>query len=131
MDQKGLRLEPGQTPESRVNRFIEGINNENEAGSFPAADLVSQQSDPVGWLIARVDAVVIEAAQMGTEPLTTKAGCLAALYQAKALEDIAIELGFIRRMLHQLTDSFKDVTATDVQESMLAGSLAAIRTRAV
>lgn len=109
MEQKGLRLEPGETPETRVQRLIEGIDFENEAGSFPAADRVSEQTDPVGWLIARVDAVVIEAAQMGTEPLTTKAGCLASLYQARALEDIARSMFSLQRSLARITTLLEDV----------------------
>ena len=46
-------------------------------------------TDPIQFLIHRVEDVIQEATQIGTEPLSTKAGVLAALYQAQALRQIA------------------------------------------
>lgn len=114
MEQKRLRIEPAQTPETQVHSFIEAINAENEAGLPPAADRVSGEADPIGFLIDRVDSVVLEAAQMGTEPLSTKAGCLAALYQAQALRDIAFSMGRIETDLQKITSLLESVLESDV-----------------
>lgn len=89
--QDGLTLEPDETPEAREARarlFIEGLNNENEMGSIPAPDPLPY-GDPIGYLIDRVDRVVMESVQGGTEPLSTKAAVLATLFQARALQEIA------------------------------------------
>lgn len=90
-DSGTLGIVPDPGPETRVRSFIDGINAENESGAIPAADFLPAD-DPIGFLINRVDAVVIESAQLGTEPLTTKAAVLAALFQARALEEIADEM---------------------------------------
>jgi len=126
-----LILFPGPNAETRAHAFIDQINSENEAGSGEIPEgfepfLPWQPGEThVDFLIRKVDRVVEESSQIGTEPLTTKAGCLAALYQAEALEKIADNLSRLDAGVWELIGLLKDVI-----ENGGPGS-AAIRTKPV
>lgn len=82
--------------------FAQHIDAENREGPTMTPDPIPPNVDPVQWLIDRVQGVIAESVQMGTEPLSTKAGVLAQLYQAQALRDIAGNLGEISQCLYEL-----------------------------
>ena len=109
-----LRVEPGESAETRAHSFIESLNAQNELGigdAFPLPEpdpyFIQQQADPIGFLIDRVDQVIIESVQGGTEPLSTKASVLAMLYQARALNRIADEMQDLNRGIGELVDHLK------------------------
>ena len=78
--------------------------------AYTADWLPATEADPIQFLIDRVERVIEESPQMGTEPLSTKAGVLAALYQAQALREIADEMGSIDRTLSDLLNLMKHCT---------------------
>lgn len=104
-------MEPGQTAEERHRLFIEQINAENEGLSVPSPEpyFIESEPDPIGFLIARVDNVVVESTQIFTEPLTSKAQTLAELYQAKALQDIAGAIIRLDDTLRKLVGHFQSI----------------------
>lgn len=109
-------------------RFVDQMNAENEGGGmYGAADPYPADLD---WLINRVNNVVLESAQLGTEPLTTKAATLAALYQAQALREIADEMGHANHILGELCLLLRSVTVdVPVFGTSVASGEKAIRTR--
>lgn len=82
--------------------FAAQADAENREAPSMTPDPIPPNVDPVQWLIDRVQSVIPEAIQMGTEPLSTKAGVLAQLYQAEALREIAAHLGEISQHLYEL-----------------------------
>lgn len=77
------------SPWASAAKFTAQLDQENQYSApmnpVPIPHEPVDVDDPVGFLIDRVQTVVTETAQMGTEPLTTIAGVLAQLYQAQSL----------------------------------------------
>lgn len=95
-----------------MSEFIDRINAENkpsgpESHGHPATHSATGDDpapipDPIAFLIHRVNSVIEESPQMGTEPLSTKAAVLAALYQAQALREIS-------NYLHCISGNLSDI----------------------
>ena len=86
----------GLKPEIRPRSPVFGTLGVNPVGPGDVIDtpepvdwLPATGADPIEFLIDRVNRVIEETPQMGTEPLSTKASVLGALYQAQALREIA------------------------------------------
>ena len=116
---------PHPEPFQASRNFIEAMNRENETysaeglkpeipprspvfgtlGDLPRPvpySFPSPEDHPIEHLIEKVDAVIQETPQMGTEPLNIKAGVLAALYQAQALRQISAGLSELNQSLWDL-----------------------------
>lgn len=82
--------------------FAQHADEENRTAPSMTPDPIPPNVDPVQWLIDRVQGVIAESVQMGTEPLSTKAGVLAQLYQAQALREISARLDAIHDAMHNI-----------------------------
>jgi hypothetical protein len=97
----------GLTPEIRPRSPVMGTlgeqSAENSGESKPEQpDRPYYPGDPILFLIDRVERVIEESVQLGTEPLSTKAAVLAALYQAQELRELADHAADISQDLHEL-----------------------------
>lgn len=92
-----------------IPEFAAALDMENQTAESLTPDPLPDD-DPIGFLIDRVQNVVAESAQMGSEPLTTKAGVLAALYQAQSLDMIADCAQQIAQGLEDLLSHLKSIT---------------------
>lgn len=85
--------------------FVSQLDAENQSPSMNPVPLPENANDgeAINFLIDRVCKVISESAQMGTEPLSTIATVLANLYQAKALQEMAITAVEIRDVLQEIS----------------------------
>jgi hypothetical protein len=107
----GIPLEPlGEFPES-FGSFARSLDAENQTGSGGIIEFPPYQT-MVEFLIDRVQRVIEEAPQLGTEALSTKAATLAALYQAQALQKIAAGVESLALGLASIDGNVQEIADT-------------------